>query len=280
MAGGLGNDTYTVDNAGDVVTEAVGEGTDTVNASVSYTLQALSEVEKLTGTGSTVLTLTGNEFDNTIIANGAGDTLNGGAGNDTLQGGGGNDTLNGGDGNDTLFGNGGVNTMAGGLGNDTYFVSNTNDVVNETAGQGSDTIWASVNYALGATSEIEFLKANSGNGLTLTGNGLANTVMGGAGSDTLDGGAGNDALFGGAGNDVFKFLAGFGQDTITDFDANPAGGQDLMDISALGISAANFTASVQIAALGLGTKVTIGGNSINLIGVAPATIDSTDFKLA
>ena len=170
--------------------------------------------------------------------------------------------------------------MAGGLGNDTYFVSNTNDVVNETAGQGSDTIWASVNYALGATSEIEFLKANSGNGLTLTGNGLANTVMGGAGSDTLDGGAGNDALFGGAGNDVFKFLAGFGQDTITDFDANPAGGQDLMDISALGISAANFTASVQIAALGLGTKVTIGGNSINLIGVAPATIDSTDFKLA
>ena len=87
-----------------MVTEAVGEGTDTVNASVSYTLQALSEVEKLTGTGSTVLTLTGNEFDNTIIANGAGDTLNGGAGNDTLQGGGGNDTLNGGDGNDTLFG--------------------------------------------------------------------------------------------------------------------------------------------------------------------------------
>ena len=132
MAGGTGNDTYFVDNAGDVVTEAVGEGTDTVLASVSYILQALTEVEKLTGTGSTVLTLTGNEFANTIIANGAGDTLNGGAGNDTLQGGGGNDTLNGGDGNDTLFGNG---HHGRGLGNDTYFVGNTNDVVNETAGK-------------------------------------------------------------------------------------------------------------------------------------------------
>ena len=170
--------------------------------------------------------------------------------------------------------------MTGGAGNDTYFVENSADVVTENTGQGSDTIWASSNYALGAASEIEFLKANAGTGLTLTGNGLNNTIIGGAGNDILDGGTGNDVLLGGLGTDVFKFLANFGNDTISDFDSNPVGGQDLMDISGLGVTAATFSASVQIAAFGAGAKVTFATNSINLLGVAPASIDQTDFRLA
>src|SRR6185436_11602513 len=44
MIGGLGNDTYVVDDVGDVVTEAASAGTDLVQSSVTHTLAA--NVEK------------------------------------------------------------------------------------------------------------------------------------------------------------------------------------------------------------------------------------------
>ena len=113
-----GNDIYTVDNVGDVVTEAAGAGTaDMVKTSVSYTLAAGLEVETLSGIGAVGLTLTGNAFSHAI---------NGTIANDTLIGGSGNDALNGG---------AGADTMLGGAGNDTYTVDNT-DVVTGAVGRG------------------------------------------------------------------------------------------------------------------------------------------------
>ena len=87
---------------------------------------------------------------------------------------------------------------------------------------------------------------------------------------------------GGTDSDTFVFTAGFGNDVITGFDANAIGGQDLLDISALGITAATFAASVTIADLGNDTLVTIGGDSILLIGVTgtpPNSITQDDFSL-
>ena len=51
LVGGTGNDTYVVDNAGDVVTEGAGAGTDTVQSSVTFTLGANVENLTLTGAG-------------------------------------------------------------------------------------------------------------------------------------------------------------------------------------------------------------------------------------
>ena len=148
MSGGAGNDTYVVDSTGDMVTENAGQGTDAVNASVTYALTANVENLVLTGTGD--IDGTGNALDNTLTGNSGANTLNGGDGADKLYGGGAADTLIGGNGADELDGGSGADMMTGGAGNDRYFVDNAGDTVNETPGGGQDTVLSLVDYALGA----------------------------------------------------------------------------------------------------------------------------------
>ena len=197
MLGGLGNDSYVVDDAGDVVTEAAGEGTDNVSSSISYTLT--DNVENLVLTGAALLG-TGNALDNAITGNALGNVLTGGLGNDTLTGLGGDDTLDGG---------AGADAMTGGLGNDLYVVDNAGDSVVELGGEGTDTVSSSISYTLGDNVENLVLTGSAatgtGNGLNnvVTGNSVANTLSGGAGNDRLIGGDGVDSLIGGLGNDIF-----------------------------------------------------------------------------
>jgi RTX calcium-binding nonapeptide repeat (4 copies) len=68
MAGGADNDTYFVDNSGDVVTENANEGIDTVQSSVDYTLSA--NVENLTLTDAASNTQTFDDMALGPIANG------------------------------------------------------------------------------------------------------------------------------------------------------------------------------------------------------------------
>ena len=218
MTGGDGNDTYIVDNASDIVLEAANEGTDLVLASVSYTLS--SDVEDLTLTGFAAgLTATGNSAANVLTANSAGSTLAGMAGNDTLLGGAGNDFLDGGTGADT---------MTGGQGDDTYWVDLVGDVVTEAAGEGTDLVISSIDYALGLGSNLENLTLATGSAnLNGTGNELTNVITGNDGDNMLRGGAGNDTLIGGAGNDTLDggtgadaLIGGRGDDTYIVDDAN------------------------------------------------------------
>ncbi|MBX5177624.1 rhizobiocin [Rhizobium lentis] len=86
LIGGAGHDIYIVDNAGDLVTEAANEGTDTVRTNLaSYVLAA--NVENLTFIGTGPFAGTGNALNNVIVGGGGSNTLTGGAGNDTLTGG-------------------------------------------------------------------------------------------------------------------------------------------------------------------------------------------------
>jgi Ca2+-binding RTX toxin-like protein len=95
MEGNRGDDTYRVDNVGDVVNESTDQGDDTVLTSISYTLTAGSSLETLATTndaGTAAINLTGNNIGNAIRGNDGSNILNGRGGADGLDGRGGSDT--------------------------------------------------------------------------------------------------------------------------------------------------------------------------------------------
>lgn len=102
LKGGQGDDTYYVENKGDVVTEGSNAGYDTIATDLSvYTMPA--NVEELFGYSTLGLSLTGNALDNYIEGDRGNDTLKGADGNDTLEGDIGSDVLTGGAGIDDFY---------------------------------------------------------------------------------------------------------------------------------------------------------------------------------
>jgi len=221
MTGGLGNDTYIVDNTADTISEAAAAGTDTVQASISYSIATLANVENITLTGAATINATGNAAANTLTGNAAANLLYGGAGTDD---------------------------MAGGLGNDTYIVNVATDTVTEAAAAGSDTVQAAVTYSVAALANVENITLTGASAINATGNAAANTLIGNTANNVLIGGASGDVLTGGIGSDTFRFaltdslLASF--DRITDF----AIGTDSID-GPVAVSATNLRELGSVTAL-------------------------------
>lgn len=138
------------------------------------------------------------------------DILVGGAGNDTLRGDDGDDRLDGGAGSDTLDGGTGVDQMFGGAADDLYVVDHSNDRVVERAGEGEDTVLASVDTGLDV--HVEHLTLTGTGDISGTGNDEANRLTGNSGNNVLAGLAGDDTLIGGGGNDTFQ--GGDGSDSV------------------------------------------------------------------
>jgi Ca2+-binding RTX toxin-like protein len=273
FVGNTGDNYYVVDSIGDTINEGFNGGTDTVRASVTYTLSA--NVERLTLAGTNNINGTGNDLNNNITGNSGNNILSGKGGNDSLYGDAGDDTLIGGDGNDNLFGGEGTDALIGGNGNDTYFVEDLGDTVTENVNGGIDTVNSSVSFTLSdnverltltGTNNIDGtgnvlnnnLTGNAGNN-TLTGNGGNDYLYGNAGDDTLIGGLGNDNLNGGVGNDNFRFNnANEGIDRIQDFVV----GNDKIQISASGFGVAlTANASLDISAFRSGAGITTANTS-------------------
>jgi len=193
--------------------------------------------------------LSGGEGDDALAGDDGTDLLDGGVGDDMLDGGPGNDVYvyAAGSGSDTITESGSTISTAdvlrfsGLLPSDVGFRRFTTHTVLELAGSAETltlqetnfptslviesvefedgTIWNQGAIALQTinvgTEGNDFLSGFKG----LMGLGGNDTLVGGPTDSVLDGGTGNDMLIGGAGNDTYVFGRGYGEDTISNFDA-------------------------------------------------------------
>jgi serralysin len=205
-----------LDGGGDVFD---GLGVDTVDTSsfqdptAPYQVNLETGVTNFTGSIGEMFT----NFEN-YVGGVALDDVTGTDGANRISTNDGADTLRGMGGDDILDGGEGADIMIGGTGNDLYYVRNVGDMVNELAGEGTDTVNAATSYTLSAN--VENLNLTGTNHINGGGNDLANRIAGNSGNNLLAGGNGRDVLTGRAGQDQFFFASAPGTahaDTITDF---------------------------------------------------------------
>ena len=197
MKGGIGNDSYFIDSALDVVDEEDnGDNADQVYSTISLDLATFAggAIENV------VLLPNWNLID--AFGNAAGNLIVGNAGMNNLDG------------------RSGADTMRGGAGRDFYVVDDLGDVIEEEGSDSDDVSSSEISLDLrvlgGGSVENARLFGNAS--LSVTGSASDNQLAGNSGSNIIDGGAGNDYLSGGGGNDTL--IGGGGNDSALGVDGD------------------------------------------------------------
>ena len=266
LKGGKGDDTYVVDNIGDVIDEEANTDTgDMVKTSLSIA-GALAGIENYSFIGAGAWTFNGDANASNVSSGALNDTLNGAGGNDTLAGNGGDDLLVGDLGDDWLDGGAGNDAMKGGAGNDTYVVSDAGDTIDEEGNADSADVvrtTVSVNLASFSGGAIEQAILLGANAINATGNSVVNILTGNEAANILDGAGGADVLTGGKGNDTYV-VDEAGDQVIEAAD----GGVDVVTSSTISLSLASLVnienltlaGSINIDATGNGLANILTGN--------------------
>lgn len=225
-------------------------------------------------------TITGSAFGDTLDGGDGADQVSGGAGDDVIWGGIGLDTLSGGDGNDTIQGEGDSDLIDGGAGADSLDGGSGNDTI--YGGDDGDTIVAGsgANLLYGDRGDDLIIGSTTNGGDTIYGGAGDDTIEAGIGPNLIAGGSGNDSISTGAGADTIAFADLDGADLITDFDMTVVNGAtiDQLDVSDLHDGEGNPVNAwdVSVSDDGAGNAVLTfpGGESLTLIGVAPAQVQT------
>ena len=188
---------------------------------------------------------------------------------------------------DMLDGGIGADSMTGLGGDDTYFVDNAGDTVTEVAGEGSDTIRTSLDYALSAAQSVETLTTTNVAGIDsidLTGNQLDNRIEGNAGVNLLIGNGGQDLLFGqgggdmlngGIGNDLLD--GGAGIDTATFADVSLAYADTTLGWQISSSEGDDFVRNTEVLIDGAGKRnLLVGGTGFATVQAAFTAADAGD----
>ncbi len=275
LRGGLNDDTYIID-AKDIIAEDINAGTDTVRASFTLSIANSPNLENIELLGTGDFNATGNNSNNLLIGNGGNNILAAGVGDDILNGGSGDDTLNGGDGNDLLEGGLGNDLLNGSLGDDVYVLNNpedVNDVINETANNGTDVVQSIFSFTL--KTNLENLVLIGTENINGTGNSDSNVLIGNSADNILDGLAGSDVMAGGLGNDIY--IVDSTSDTVVE---EKVTGTDTVQSSVdylLGNNVENLLLTgTAIAGTGNGLNNYLIGNQLNNILSGDAGNDTLD----